>query len=67
MEPEATTVEQLPDTQESLNREYSIQAAKAGDLQYMIKCFQGDLEAVNQQMLKINQRVHELKTKAEQA
>lgn len=53
MQQEETKAE--PRTLEQIQAHYNQLCLRAGDLQYRIKCFQGDLEAANQALQQVNQ------------
>lgn len=44
-----------PRALEDINKEYNQLCLKAGDLQYRIKCFGGELENINHALLQVNQ------------
>lgn len=59
-EPEATPARTL----EEINAEYNHLCAKAGDFQYKILCFQGELSATNQRLFAVNKEASDLKSQA---
>lgn len=53
MQKEETTKE--PRTLEEIQAHYNQLCLRAGDIQYKLKCFQGDLDVTNQALMQINQ------------
>lgn len=50
-----------PKTMDDINKEYSHWCSMAGDLQYKIMCYKGELEVVNNKLREINQEAGKIK------
>ena len=47
-------------TLEQIQSEYQMLCARAGDMQYKVRCFNADLESINQRLVTMNQEAQQL-------
>lgn len=50
----------LDEQREKINNEYTQWCAKAGDVQYKLMCFKGELEFINNKLKSINEEATKL-------
>lgn len=51
----------VDEAKERINKEYTEWCAKAGDVQYKLLCFQGELNFINNKLKEINDEATKLK------